>query len=195
MDTQNVLVINGHPDKISFNEEIAQTYIQTMKNAGIEVNYLPLRDLNFDLNLKNGFRIPQELEPDLVKSVELLRKSTHTVWIHPLWWYGLPALLKGFIDRTFLSGIAYKFTDNGMEKLFAGRSARIIYTADTPEAEYEKNFSKSGLKQLKTGVLEFSGFSPVTHNHLSTFFDADRARKDSFLKQVQEIAMEDITSK
>lgn len=194
MNTQKVLVINGHPDKISFNEEIAQTYIQTMKNAGVEVNYLPIRDLDFNLNLKNGFRLPQELEPDLLKAVALLKESTHTVWIHPLWWYGMPALLKGFIDRTFLSGIAFEFTANGMEKLFTGRSARIIYTADTPEDEYEKTFSKSGLKQLKTGVLEFSGFSPVTHNHLSTFFDGDRARKDGFLKQVHEIAMEDIIS-
>lgn len=192
MDTQKVLVINGHPDEISFNEEIAQTYIKTLKDAGVEVTYLPLRDLDFDLNLKNGFRVPQELEPDLVKAVELLKNSTHTVWIHPLWWYGLPALLKGFIDRTFLTGIAYEFTDKGMEKLFTGRSARIIYTADTPEDEYEKTFSKSGLIQLKTGVLEFSGFGPVTHNHLSTIFDADRTKKDNFLKQVQEIALEDI---
>lgn len=195
MDTQKVLVINGHPDKVSFNEEIAQTYIQTMKNAGVEVDYLPIRDLKFDPNLRNGFRVPQELEPDLVKSIELLKKSTHTVWIHPVWWFGLPALLKGYIDRTFLSGIAFKFTENEMQKLYEGRSARIIYTADTTEVEYEKTFSNSGLVQLKTGVLEFSGFSPVNHNHLSTFFDSDRAKKDDFLKQVQEIALGDIANK
>jgi putative NADPH-quinone reductase len=56
------------------------------------------------------------------------------VWIHPVWWGGLPAITKGFIDRLFLPGMAYKYRDNSIlwDKLLKGKTARIITTLDQP---------------------------------------------------------------
>ncbi len=64
-------------------------------------------DLNFNPNLEFGYRQRTKLEPDLIDAIEKIKKADHIVWVFPMWWYGYPALLKGFIDRTFLPGITF----------------------------------------------------------------------------------------
>jgi NAD(P)H dehydrogenase (quinone) len=64
--------------------------------------------LEFNPNLAFGYRKRTELEPDLLEAIEKIKKSDHIVWIFPMWWYGYPALMKGFIDRTFLPGITFE---------------------------------------------------------------------------------------
>ncbi|ASW76423.1 hypothetical protein IQ37_07725 [Chryseobacterium piperi] len=193
METKKVLVINGHPDKISFNEEIAQAYLKELADLGTEATYLPLRDLKFDPVLRNGYRLISELEPDLKNAVELIKKSTHIVWIHPLWWFGMPALLKGFIDRVFLPDIAFSFNkETGEEKpLLGGRSARIISTGDAGKDLYEKVFNNSAITQLKLGILEFSGFDPVSVNYIAPIYLKTREELDVYLDEIRAAAKED----
>ncbi|ASW75250.1 flavodoxin family protein [Chryseobacterium piperi] len=192
METQNVLVINGHPDKISFNEEIAQTYLKEMEKLGIKATYMPIRDLNFDPNLKYGYRLRSELEPDLIKAIDLIKKSTHVVWIHPLWWFGLPALMKGFIDRTFLPSIAFNYTSEGeLQQLLAGKSARIISTGDGDAETYEKVYHNSGIVQLKTGILEFTGFDPILVKYIAPIMDKTPEELSAYLNEVKTAVQED----
>ncbi|ASW73737.1 hypothetical protein IQ37_15585 [Chryseobacterium piperi] len=191
METQNVLVINGHPDKISFNEEIAQTYLKEMEELGIKATYLPLRDLNFDPNLKYGYRVVSQLEPDLEHAIGLIKRSTHIVWIHPLWWFGLPAMMKGFIDRTFLPGVGFKYIDGKLKPLFTEKSARIISTGDGDAETYEKVFHNSGIVQLKTGILEFTGMEPVSVNYIESLIEKTPEEIVAYLDVVKAAAQED----
>ena len=105
---KKIVVINGHPNKDSFNSVIADSYIQSAINAGSEVRYIAIGELDFNPNLQFGYRQRMELEPDLIKALEDLQWSEHQVWIHPLWWLGMPAIMKGFFDRAFLPGITFK---------------------------------------------------------------------------------------
>ena len=90
--------------------------------------------MDFQLNLEHGYHKRIPLEPDLLEALEKIKNADHMVWVHPIWWYSMPALLKGFIDRTFLPGIAFKSKEGNVfpEQLFKGKSARIITTSDTP---------------------------------------------------------------
>jgi putative NADPH-quinone reductase len=60
-----------------------------------------IADLDFNPNLEFGYRKRTELEPDLLEAIEKIKKADHIVWVFPMWWYGYPALMKGFIDRAF----------------------------------------------------------------------------------------------
>ncbi len=106
---QKVLIINGHPNPDSFNYGIAAAYKKGALTSGAEVKEIVVADLTFNLNLKYGYQKRTDLEPDLLDALEKLKWCDHMVWIHPVWWGGLPAILKGFIDRVFLPGFVFQY--------------------------------------------------------------------------------------
>ena len=79
----NVLVIDGHPDPASLTARLATSYAS---GAGAGAVPLVLRDLDFDLSLRTGYRTPQDLEPDLARAQELLEWADHVTVFTPLWW-------------------------------------------------------------------------------------------------------------
>ena len=88
---RNVLVIDSHPDPQSLTARLAASYAEGAGEAPVP---LLLRDLDFDLTLRTGYRTPQVLEPDLVRAQELLAWADHVAVFTPLWWGSVPALLK-----------------------------------------------------------------------------------------------------
>jgi NAD(P)H dehydrogenase (quinone) len=116
--------------------------------------------------LHHGYRQIQPLEPGLVEVREAITWAEHIVLVFPLWWGGLPALLKGFFDRAFLPGYAFKYRPNSQlwDKLLAGRSAQAFVTADTPNWFYTLAYWRPLHLQLRRTILGFSGiklFAPV----------------------------------
>lgn len=160
---KNILIINGHPNKVSINFALAEAYYKGAVNAGANVSLINIADLTFNPNLQFGYQQRMELEPDLISSLEKIKAANHLVWVHPVWWGGLPALMKGFIDRLFLPGIAFKYRENSVwwDKLFKGKTARIITTLDQPSWYYRIFFGRPSVNQLKKSVLQFCGINPV----------------------------------
>lgn len=97
-----VLIINGHPDKESYNHALASSYKKGAVNSGAEVQEINIGELDFNPNLQFGYRKRTELEPDLVKSQESIKWADHIVWVYPVWWgFGTR-----FTERVFGSGVA-----------------------------------------------------------------------------------------
>lgn len=160
---KKILVLDGHPDAESLCAALADRYVAGAVEAGHEVSRLKIRDLAFDPILHFGYRAPQELEPDLLEAQSLIRACEHLVIVTPLWWAGLPALFKGFIDRTFVRGFSHAFNPaKGIpEKLLSGRSATVIYTQGAPFFYSFLFVGDAFWKMVKRGVLGFAGFSPI----------------------------------
>ncbi|MFT5265055.1 MAG: NAD(P)H dehydrogenase (quinone) [Polaribacter sp.] len=166
---KQVLIINGHPDKQSYNYALSEAYLKGTSKTNAVLTQINIADLEFNPNLAFGYRKRTELEPDLLEAIEKIKKSDHIVWIFPMWWYGYPALMKGFIDRTFLPGITFQPIEGKAmpKKLLKGKTARIIITADTPKW-YDYLFMKRPvINQFKKGTLEFCGISPVKVTYIS----------------------------
>ncbi len=104
---KKILIINGHPNRNSFNFGLSASYKKGAIAAGADIKEIVIRDLNFNPNLQFGYQKRTELEADLLDAWEKIKWAEHLVWIHPVWWGGLPAISKGFIDRLFLSGFAF----------------------------------------------------------------------------------------
>ena len=160
---KKIAIINGHPNAKSFNFGLAAAYKAGAEAAGAEVREIVIRDLTFNPNLEHGYQQRMEWEPDLVKAWQTIQWADHLVWVHPVWWGGLPALSKGFIDRLFLPGMAYKYREHSIwwDKLLKGKTAHIITTLDQPGLFYWFYFGRPSVNQLKRSTLEFCGVKPV----------------------------------
>lgn len=164
MSNKKILVINGHPDKESFCFGLAAAYVKGAKESGAEVKELIIRDLKFNLNLEFGYQKRMELEPDLLDAQEKIKWADHLVWIYPVWWGSYPAIMKGFLDRTFLPGFAFKKRENSVwwDKLLTNKSARIICTLDQPAWYYWLAYREPSTNAFKKLTLEFCGIKPVS---------------------------------
>lgn len=183
---KNILIINGHPDKESYNWALAEAYAKGAGQAGALVSQLNLVEMDFNPILKYGYRKRTDLEPDLEDAIAKIHRADHIVWVFPMWWFGLPALLKGFIDRTFLPGITFEPQEgNGFQKrLLKGKTSRIIITADTPRIIDRLFFKSTTLNQFKKGTLEFCGLKPVKVTYIAPIKKSSQKFRESWLKKV-----------
>lgn len=156
----NVLIIIGHPRKQSLTSSIAEAFYKGAIEAGTSAQLLYVCDLNFNPNVIHPTPHLQEDEADIIKSRELFHWADHIVFVYPTWWGTMPALLKGFIDRIFISGFAFIETEGGTgyEPLLKGKTAQMITTMDTPKFVYNIFYKAPGHHALGTATLKFSGF-------------------------------------
>lgn len=183
---KNILLINGHPDKESFNHALAASYKKGVLETNATIEEITIADLNFNPTLKYGYRKRTELEPDLLASLAKIKKANHIVWVFPIWWAGYPAMMKGFIDRAFLPGITFQPIEGKPfpEKLLKGKTSRLIITSDTP-GWYDYLFMKRpAIRQFKKGTLEFCGIKPVKTTFLSVIKDSTTEQRNLWLNKV-----------
>ncbi len=182
---KRILVILGHPKSDSFCGALANSYVEGAKEAGNEVQLISLGNLSFDPVLHNGYATIQELEPDLVAGQTAITSAQHIVFVYPIWWGAMPALLKGFVDRIFLPGFAFKYREGShlWDRLLSGRSAHLLVTMDTPPWYFRWVYRMPGHNQMKRTILEFSGIKPVTVSSFGPVKDSKSEKREKWLAQ------------
>lgn len=186
---KKVLIINGHPDANSFNHALTESYINGVKQSDGNIQQINIRDIEFNPNLEFGYRKRTELEPKLLNAIELIKSADHLVWVFPIWWYGYPAIMKGFIDRIFLPGIMFEYVKGKPlpKGLLKGKTGRIIITADTPRW-YDWLYMKSpAINQLKKGTLQFCGVKPIKVTYIAPIKNATNEFRIKSLNKVFEL--------
>ena len=158
-----IFILLAHPDKETFNGSIADAYESKALELGHQVKRRNLGEMDFDPILWKGYKVVQELEPDLKQAWENILWCDQWIIIYPVWWGSVPALLKGFLDRTLLPSFAFKYHEKDplWDKLLKGRSALLVTTADAPKLWLWWQYKNSDLNTMKEAVLKFCGFSPV----------------------------------
>lgn len=162
-------------------------YRRGAEEAGYQVSQIVIRELAFEPNLQFGYKQRLELEPDLLAAIDAIKTCDHMVWVHPVWWGGLPALLKGFIDRTFLPSIMFDYNEAklggmGWDGYLEGKTARIIATMDTPQILYRLLYSAPSVNQLKKTTLEFCGVKPVKVTQFAPVKGSTQEKRESWIK-------------
>lgn len=153
----STLVIDGHPDAESLTAALARRYAAGHGDAHL----LELRTLGFDPHLRFGYRARIPIEPDLAAARRALHAADRIVIATPLWWGSTPALLKGFFDRALLPQEEYRYTAAGMpEGLLAGRSGRLLLTADTPWWAAPLT-GLPAVRQVARNTMRLCGIRPV----------------------------------
>ncbi|MFT5355677.1 MAG: NAD(P)H dehydrogenase (quinone) [Polyangiales bacterium] len=165
--TTRLLAILAHPSQESFNAALHAAYVEGAREF-VQVDELDLSELDFDPLLRAGFDESQVLEPDLERARRHIERAQHVSWFFPTWWAATPALLKGFVDRTFLPGWAFRYEKGKAlpTPLLAGRTGRVVTTMDSPGWWYRFWHRRSVHASFINATLRFVGFAKVRHTTL-----------------------------
>jgi len=107
-----VLVLYAHPSRDGFDGAILARAVETLSAAGHEVDLFDLYAEGFDPMLSAGEWAVNSESPanraEVEAEVARLERAEALVLVFPTWWSGVPAVLKGFLDRVFLPGVAFE---------------------------------------------------------------------------------------
>ena len=190
---KKILIINGHPDKESFCFALAESYKLGAHSSSANCKLVHLIDLKFNPILTYGYRKISKLEPNLIQIQQDILWADHLVFVYPNWWSTFPALQKGFIDRVFVPGFAFKYRENSpfWDKLLKGKTARLIVTMDTPCWYYWLINRNAGHNAMKIGVLEFCGIKPVKISVFSGIKSSDENKRKKWLHEAEQLGTKD----
>lgn len=174
------LIIYAHPNENSLNHHLLNTVIETLQYHNEEIIVRDLYDIGFNpvlsLNDIQGQRMGK-VSDDVKTEQDHISWAEQITFIYPIWWTGLPAMMKGYIDRVFSYGFAYRY-DQGIQKgLLKGKKTVIINTHGKSHEEYEKTGMDNALTLTSdNGIFIYSGLEIIRH----FFFDkADKASPEN----------------
>jgi putative NADPH-quinone reductase len=157
------LIIFAHPDNQgSHNAAVMKHVTQRLKGDFKDFEVIDLYADGFDPVLRLT-RESDEKKALVERYQELVKKADCLVFIFPVWWYNMPAILKGFIDIIFSPGFSHDF-DPKLGKLrsrLEGKKAIVINTFGRPEEEYREYGEEPGLV-LDKAILQFCGVEVVS---------------------------------
>lgn len=187
MEKKTVLVILAHPDgKNSFNAAIARTAVVALEESG----YSPvLRDLyaeGFDpvMTLEEATRPVAEAPEAMKLEMEQVKNCAGMVFVHPNWWGGPPAILRGWIDRVVRNGFAYGFTEKGPWQGLSDKIIQVFSTSNTPR-DYEVQVYGDPLENFwKTIVFSVVGSKSFERRNFEQIILSDEEMRKSWLKEV-----------
>ncbi|MBJ6364017.1 NAD(P)H-dependent oxidoreductase [Paenibacillus sp. GCM10012307] len=164
----NHLIVYAHSEEGSFNNAILDTVVKALEAKGHDVHVRDLYKLGFDpiFSKADSAALRAGNPPaDIKTEQEYLAQADFITFIYPIWWTGLPAIIKGYVDRTFSYGFAYQYNqEGGIDKLFAGKKGAIINTHGTPSEIYDAIGMTAALKQTSgNGIYEFCGIEVAEH--------------------------------
>ena len=184
------LVVYAHPNPVSLNHSILGTTVNTLKKNGHEVVVRDLYALDFQPVLKpeDTAAMKAGKTPDDIKTEqEFIAEADVITFIYPIWWTGLPAILKGYVDRVFAFGFAYSAGPEGVIKLLEGKKGFIINTHGTPNEVYDEIGMTAGLKVTSDiGIWDFTGIEPVDHLLFGSIGYLDKEAYEGMLKKVED---------
>jgi NAD(P)H dehydrogenase (quinone) len=213
----NVFVVLAHPESKSFNGALFDTAVRTFESSGhtVEVSdlyrmgfnpvsdrhnfittkdpdYLKLQIEEMHATEHDGFSPHIELEMRKIESCDLM------ILQFPLWWFGLPAILKGWVDRVLAMGRMYGYGNIYDTGMFRRKGAMLSLTTGGPEDAYRKGGFNGDidavLRPIHRGILQFVGFdvlAPQIHYSPVRVTDADRAQwLADYAKRLAAIATE-----
>lgn len=176
----NVLIVYAHPEPKSFNGAMKDLAVQVLTEGGHQVQVSDLYAMRFDAaggpldfasrEDQSCFRYQREqvhatgnglFVPELKAEMDKLVWADLVILQFPLWWFSLPAILKGWVDRVFAMGFSYDVSRRYETGIFRGKRAMLAMTTGGPPAAYERG-GKNGeigplLFHIHHGMLHFIG--------------------------------------
>ncbi len=159
-----VLVVHAHPDPDSLGAALARAAVEGLRDAGRQVELVDLYADRFDPRMTADERRAYEsdapiLDPTVQRYAELLGRADTVVFVYPTWWFGMPAILKGFLDRVFVEGVAFRL-DPRTRKVRPGlthvRRLVGITTYGSPRA-YVRFFGDPGRRTVARTIRPMCG--------------------------------------
>lgn len=154
------LIVYGHPNHLGHHGYFLEQLLLILDNKKVEYQVLDLYALKFDPVLKNEELSRQDdslVSPEVKEYRQKVSEADKLIFIFPTWWQGAPAIVKGFFDRVFSAGFAFKY-ENGLPKgLLKGKRAAVFSATGGPRVINKFIIGDKGLKVTVGNTLRFCG--------------------------------------
>lgn len=206
-----VLIVHAHPEPESFCTAQAHTIERALKDTGHTVDFIdlyaegwdPVLNVNDVENATRPFKPQAEtmravkdgtLNPEIARHLELVLGADMLILSFPLWWFSMPAITKGWIDRVFVMGGVFG-GDYGIldEAALHGRKALVAATTGGPEEAFKPDGTfgdiRSFLFHIHHGTFRFVGYS--TQEPIITYAPAHlpQEEREKALEHVYDTAL------
>jgi NAD(P)H dehydrogenase (quinone) len=157
----NTLLVYAHPNPQSFNAALAKAIAEEIVANGGKIKVKDLYTMHWNpvMGMEDFQGIYNGSIPADVKQEQAdVAWADLVIMLAPVWWYSIPAILKGYIDRVFTFGFAYKYSASGPVGLLKGKKGLFITTSGANRQDAEMGGMIATLNKALTGVFGFSGF-------------------------------------
>jgi len=148
------LLVHAHPDPDSYNAALRDAAVQGLHSAGHGVDVVDLYGEGFGAAMSAAERRAYESEAPIMdaqvqRSADLVRRADGLVFVYPTWWWGLPAVLKGWLDRVLVPGVAFTLPSDGPPRpaLTNVRTLAAVTTYGSSR-RYMRLFTDSGRRTI-----------------------------------------------
>ncbi|MBF4460450.1 NAD(P)H-dependent oxidoreductase [Pseudoclavibacter sp. VKM Ac-2867] len=157
------LIVTAHPDEDSLTHAAALQLRERLEAAGVEVELAHLSQEGFDPRFTARDRADYKggtiTGPDVLAEQARLGRASDVVLVFPVFWWSMPALLKGWIDRVFITGWAFELGDDGRVLGKLGHlTAHLLPVSGFSEASFARHgYEESFSTQIEHGVFDYCG--------------------------------------
>lgn len=194
----NYLILYAHPNPQSFNHAVLETVQAELQRAGKDFSVRDLYAQNFNpvLSANDLSGMMQGLlQPEVKAEQEHISSADVIVVIYPLWWAGMPAILKGYIDRVFTDGFAYHISETGIDSLLKSKKVLLITTTGAPQEMYEASgMFKSMAQTTGEGIFQFTGMELIEHKYLCAIPHVTDEERKKMLEEVKGLVQKKLLS-
>ncbi len=158
-----VLVVICHPRRDSLTGALADAFVEGLEGAGHGAEIADLYAENFDPLLQPAdepnYHDPSKIySPEVQAEMARIERNDAIVMFFPVWWWSLPAMLKGWIDRVWNHGWAYGW--EGEKASLPTQKTLMVALAGSPREDYEKRgFDNAMDIQLRVGIANYCGIA------------------------------------
>jgi NAD(P)H dehydrogenase (quinone) len=170
-DASRVLVVFAHPCPKSFNAALLAAVVETFRRRGSEVRTLDLNAMEFDpvmrASERRSYHTSGENEAPVADQLGHLRWCDTLVFVHPTWWYGPPAILKGWLERVFVPHATFSMPEKNRpigRVLTNITRLGVVTTMGAPWWWWKFGVREPGRHMLLTGL------KPLFHRRCSTIW-------------------------
>ncbi|CAM4279235.1 NAD(P)H oxidoreductase [Paenibacillus tarimensis] len=184
-----VLSVVSHPRKESLTFKVADRFVQGLTEAGHDYEILDLHRNGFDPVLK-GVDEPdwsateQTFSPQVETEIRRMKEHDALAFIFPVWWWHLPAMLKGYIDRVWNNGFAY-----GANQLHHQHVLWIGLAGVSEEQMKKRNYDESITHLLNVGIADYCGITNSRVEFLYETMNSAAEHHELLLNQAYQLGL------
>ncbi|KAA9089188.1 NAD(P)H-dependent oxidoreductase [Microbacterium radiodurans] len=159
----STLIVTAHPDPSSLTHAVATRLAEDLSAAHEPVEVADLAaegfDPRFTLADRRSYVVAGEYPGDVAAEMARIDRADHLVLVFPVYWWSMPALLKGWIDRVFVNGWAFGVGEGdsirpGMQRL----TTHLVPIAASDAALYDRRGYDTSLRtQIENGIVDYCG--------------------------------------
>ncbi len=160
----SVLIVTAHPDPESLTHAVARALRRALEDDGrtpVAVADLAAEgfDPRFTLADRHTYRTGHDAPADVAAERERLDGVRDLVLVFPVYWWSLPALLKGWVDRVFGNGWAFRVgPDGGVVRLLGDLTVHLVPIAGDDAGRYERHgYDRAFTTQVEHGIVDYCG--------------------------------------